>query len=972
MSTAKEGRSTPRNSRWGIVIWLGIGLAYFSGLTFYKTHALRQVAQDQLQVLKTREQVFRNLFQANFYFYFQEQFIPGLKREIEKYPDLKGVQYVSSEGQLLYDSKDLDVRLDGKSKVSAEVMQTLSRPEPTVRTRGFEVLITVPSGAFSVLYTFEASELKRQIWMAVILGAVIFLLLFMLRAWADSNEVDLQPKQWVQQLFGLRTKFFITIFAVNAMTGLIVFTTLSELQTREETQKIEKEALLFGQFSNHKLVTDFTNYFYFYYQDKFLPSVKSLIAANENLVGIRVISNRTRSVLFDSETASNSPIPEAREEVTKVAFTDDQESVLKSRGMLSRTIERKGSKIFSVVTAYQNESQETLFLVEYTFDYQSLNRSLAQIRKQIIKDLIPALFIGLIIAIFFSQLLISPIRKLVMALRKVTEGDYEVRVDIERSDEIGELVQAFNGMTEELFKKKELRKYLSDSTYRQIMEAPVGSDGPRMGGSRVKATILFSDIRNFVKHCDEMEAEEVTSMLTEYFSNMVEVVYKHNGEVDKFIGDAILAVFYDADDKSGKVEGLRKEIPGTTSLQAIYCALEMRERLAEFNKKRQSMGKAVIDIGVGITHGEIISGPIGSKDRMDFTVIGDVVNLASRIEKVSKTGRYSHIVFSEEVELKVRGLLIYEEMDHQVIQGLDEPVRVYELKQIRELKEILVNLSSKDADLRARSVELLGYSRNTEAIPFILKAIDDSEEIVRIQSVLSLSRLAQPNDPVILEKIFKVLDKEKSKRVISALVTALGTLSTTEQILKIARFLNDEDERVVANVVESLGKVGTPQCLDLVSARLSSRNNRVKANAAMALFSAGHVEVIDMLKPMLLHSDPLMRSSAAFAIGELTLLAHQDKLLDLWKKRGKDVNYFLGEIQASVPMLVALLRDPEAIVKRQALIGLGKIKDRSSVLPIIDMIELDKNSKDLIKEASQALWSIGSHKMIREVLNRLV
>ena len=84
------------------------------------------------------------------------------------------------------------------------------------------------------------------------------------------------------------------------------------------------------------------------------------------------------------------------------------------------------------------------------------------------------------------------------------------------------------------------------------------------------------------------------------------------------------------------------------------------------------------------------------------------------------------------------------------------------------------------------------------------------------------------------------------------------------------------------------------------------------------------------------------------------------------------MNYFLGEIQASVPMLVALLRDPEAIVKRQALIALGKIKDRSSVLPIIDMIEVGKDSKELIKEASQALWSIGSHKMIREVLNRLV
>src|SRR6185437_5894886 len=128
---------------------------------FYKTHTLRQAAVDQLQVLKTREQAFRNLFQSNFYFYFQEQFIPGLKHEIEQYPDLKRVQYISNEGQLIYDSKDLDVRLDGKSTVAPEIRETLTRPQPTVRTHGFEIVITVPSGPFAVLYTFEASALKK-------------------------------------------------------------------------------------------------------------------------------------------------------------------------------------------------------------------------------------------------------------------------------------------------------------------------------------------------------------------------------------------------------------------------------------------------------------------------------------------------------------------------------------------------------------------------------------------------------------------------------------------------------------------------------------------------------------------------------------------------------------------------------------------------------------------------------------------
>jgi HEAT repeat protein len=269
-------------------------------------------------------------------------------------------------------------------------------------------------------------------------------------------------------------------------------------------------------------------------------------------------------------------------------------------------------------------------------------------------------------------------------------------------------------------------------------------------------------------------------------------------------------------------------------------------------------------------------------------------------------------------------------------------------------------------------VELLGHTRNPEAIPYVIEYLKDSSDDVRIQAVLALGRLAGPDDPRVLDALFSNVMKEKSTRVLSALVMSIGKVCTTERIIELQPFLEHPDERIIANAIEAMGQVRSPKCSDLILSKLNSRNNRVKANAAMVLFAAGKVEVIDLLKPMLMHSDPLMRSSAAFAIGELTLIAHKEKLIEDWRRKGKDINYLLGEIQASVSMLVALLRDPETIVKRQAIIALGKIKDKSTVLPILEMIEIKDGDKELLREASQALWSIGSHKMIREVINRLV
>jgi HEAT repeat protein len=351
-----------------------------------------------------------------------------------------------------------------------------------------------------------------------------------------------------------------------------------------------------------------------------------------------------------------------------------------------------------------------------------------------------------------------------------------------------------------------------------------------------------------------------------------------------------------------------------------------------------------------------------------------VVNVASRIEKLSKRGRHTRVLFSGSVEEKIRGLVDYEALPGEPVRGKHEEVKVYELIGIRDLQFLIRNLKSEDAGVRRRSVELLGHSRNPEASGAVLAVLEDPDEGVRIHAALAVSRLSAPGEGSneVVDRLIARLRAERSAKVTSALIQALGRICRSEKILELTPFLDSNDERVVANTIEAMGQSRTARAADLILPKLNSHNNRIKANAAMALFAAGHYEVIETLKAMLMHSEPLMRSSAAFAIGELTLIADISSLMETLHTAPARTRAFLAEMQQCVPMLVALLRDPDPMVKRQSVIALGKIRDRSAVLPMIEMIEAPgQGSRELSREILESLRSIGSHRLVREVLARL-
>jgi adenylate cyclase len=211
--------------------------------------------------------------------------------------------------------------------------------------------------------------------------------------------------------------------------------------------------------------------------------------------------------------------------------------------------------------------------------------------------------------------------------------------------------------------KSTMYRYMSQELAEQLLEKP---DAAKMGGDRKEVSVLFSDIRSYTTLTETLPAEEVVEMLNQYFESMVDAVFKHKGMLDKYIGDAIMAVF-------GSPLPLADH-----AWMAVNTALDMRQRLIIFNQGRVARQQPPIKIGIGINSDTVISGNIGCSKRMEFTAIGDGVNLGSRLESASKLYG-TDIVISESTYMPCKDRVWARELDFIRVKGKNRPVAVYEL-----------------------------------------------------------------------------------------------------------------------------------------------------------------------------------------------------------------------------------------------------------------------------------------------------
>jgi len=237
------------------------------------------------------------------------------------------------------------------------------------------------------------------------------------------------------------------------------------------------------------------------------------------------------------------------------------------------------------------------------------------------------LLVSLLGAFFIARSVTRPVHALVDAARAVETGDYTRTVAVSQEDELGELATAFNGMLKGLAERDKVQDLFGKFVSRAVAEQAL-SEGVVLGGEELQVTVLFSDLRNFTSLSELRSPQEIVKLLNTYLTRMSNVVDNNHGLVDKFLGDGMMVLFgapnAHADDAGN----------------ALQAALDMCKALDVLNDEFAAQGLPRLDMGIGINTGIVVAGNMGSLSRLNYTVIGDGVNLAARLEGLTKREKY--------------------------------------------------------------------------------------------------------------------------------------------------------------------------------------------------------------------------------------------------------------------------------------------------------------------------------------------
>ncbi len=304
-------------------------------------------------------------------------------------------------------------------------------------------------------------------------------------------------------------------------------------------------------------------------------------------------------------------------------------------------------------------------IIEVVFAEESILQPLKRMKLYIVIIGAFILIGGVAISLVAAQGMVKPINQLSWGISKVRAGDLQVKIDVKRHDELGDLGDEFNNFIMHLREKLQMQKFVSESTISMIKEQSKSGD-VALGGHRQNLTFLFSDVRGFTAMSEKLEPEKVVSILNEYLDLQAQIIKKNHGDIDKFVGDEVMAVF------SG---------PDKTD-NALTAAIEIMNAIKKMNDERTEKNLHSVDVGIGINEGDVVHGRMGSSDRMDNTSIGDAVNLAARLCSAAEPGTI--LATKSSVATTAKGKFTVKKLDPIRVKGKEKPIDICQITGIKE------------------------------------------------------------------------------------------------------------------------------------------------------------------------------------------------------------------------------------------------------------------------------------------------
>lgn len=300
-----------------------------------------------------------------------------------------------------------------------------------------------------------------------------------------------------------------------------------------------------------------------------------------------------------------------------------------------------------------------------TFSKGALDQSLHDTVIAIVMATALMILLGIIVAFYLGDLMSKPIRRLMDASKALDKGQYNYRIPERRNDEIGYLTEAFNRLAAGMLEKSQVEnafsRFVSTSVAKKIM---ANLDQIQLGGKHINGSVLFADIVGFTSLSEQLPANEVANLLNEYFTYISMATDLYRGTIDKYMGDCAMIVF-----------GVPEEDPDN-QFNAIACAVMIQKMVNRLNTNRIKRNQVAIHFRIGVNSGTMLAGNMGSSQRMQFTVVGETVNLASRLHTVASADQIiitEHLYKSSSVQSRIKAYR------HKSIKlrGIAEPVSTY-------------------------------------------------------------------------------------------------------------------------------------------------------------------------------------------------------------------------------------------------------------------------------------------------------